>query len=296
MRAAAPWEEHVSIVVTGATGHLGHLIVESLLERGVPAADITAGGRAVDRLAALQAQGVRTTRIDYTDPASLDAAFAGAGVVVLVSSSAVGERFGQHANAIAAAVRAGVGRIIYTSIPKADTTPMLLAGEHRATEEAIIASGLTYTILRNAWYIENYTAQLPTYLAHGIVGAAGDGRVSVAPRRDYAAAAAVVASTVGHDGALYELGGDAITLTELAALISDATGQSVAYTDVPEAALAQILVGVGFPDPVAAVFADVDTRIKAGDLTVTSGDLERLIGRTPTSAAQAVREAVAKAA
>lgn len=281
----------MSIVVTGATGHLGHLIVESLLERGVPAADITAGGRAVDRLADLQERGVRVARIDYTDTASLDAAFAGADVVVLVSSSAVGERFGQHSNAIAAAVRAGVGRIIYTSVPGADRTPMLLAGEHRATEDAIRASGLTYTILRNGWYTENYTAQLPTYLAHGIVGAAGDGRVSVAPRRDYAEAAAVVASTAGHDGAIYELGGESITLGELAVLVSDATGTPVTYTDVPEAALAEILVGAGFPEPVAAVFADVDTRIKAGDLHVTSGDLERLIGRPPTSAAQAVRDA-----
>lgn len=283
----------MSIVVTGATGHLGHYIVESLLERGVPAAEITAGGRAVERLDDLGARGVGVARIDYTDPASLDAAFAGADVVVLVSSSAVGERFAQHSNAIAAAVRAGVGRIVYTSIPKATETPMLLAGEHAATERAIVASGLPYTFVRNAWYTENYTAQLPAYLAHGIVGAAGDGRVSVAPRRDFAEAAAVVASTDGHVGAVYELGGDSITLNELAALVTDATGEPIQYTDVTEEQFRQILIdAAGFPEPVAAVFADVDTRIKAGDLHVTSGDLERLIGRAPTSAAQAVRDAV----
>lgn len=287
----------MSIVVTGATGHLGHLIVESLLDRGVPAAEITAGGRSVERIADLQDRGVQVARIDYTDPASLEAAFAGADVLVLVSSSAVGERLAQHTNAIDAAVRAGVGRIIYTSIPRATETPMILAGEHAATERAIVASGLAYTFLRNAWYTENYTAQLPGYLAHGIVGAAGDGRVSVAPRRDYAEAAAVAASTDGHVGAVYELGGDSITLTELAAIVTEATGTPVQYTDVTEEQLAQILVdAAGFPAPVATVFADVDTRIKAGDLHVTSGDLERLIGHAPTSAAEAVREAAFEAA
>lgn len=289
-----PQEEHVSVVVTGATGQLGRLIVESLLERGTPAGEITAGGRATERIADLADRGVTVVHLDYADPASLDAAFTGADVVVLVSSSEVGQRFAQHSNAIAAARRAGVGRLVYTSIPKATETPMLLAGEHRATEEAIVASGLPFTFLRNAWYVENYTPQIPTYLEHGIVGAAGDGRVSVATRADYAEAAAVVASTDGHEGRVYELGGDSITLTELAALVSDASGTPVAYTDVDEATLAGILVSAaGFPEPVAAVFADVDTRIKAGDLEVTTGDLERLIGRAPTPAADAVKAAVA---
>lgn len=284
----------MSIVVTGATGQLGHLIVESLLARGVPADQITAGGRNLDKLADVAAQGVKVVPIDYTDPATLDAAFAGADVVVLVSASEVGQRTAQHQNVIDAAVRAGVGRIVYTSIPKADSTPMLLAAEHKATEAAIIASGLPYTFLRNAWYIENYTPQIPGYLEHGVVGAAGDGKVSVAPRRDYAEAAAVVASTDGHVGTVYELGGDAITLAELAALVAQASDREVAYTDVPEDVLKGILVdAAGFPEPVAAVFADVDSRIKAGDLYVTTGDLERLIGHAPTPAAQSVQEAVA---
>jgi len=284
----------MSVVVTGATGQLGRLIVESLLELGVPAAEITAGGRATEKIAALGERGVSVVHLDYTDAASLDSAFAGADVVVLVSSSEIGQRFAQHSFAIDAAVRAGVGRIVYTSIPKASETPMLLAQEHKATEAAIIASGLPYTFARNAWYIENYTPQIPNYLAHGVVGAAGDGTVSVATRADYADAAAVLASTGGHVNAVYELGGDSITLTELAALVSAASGQDVAYTDVDEDTLRGILVSAaGFPEPVAAVFADVDSRIKAGDLHVTSGDLERLIGRPATPAADAVKAAVA---
>ena len=244
-----------------------------------------------DRLAAA---GVRVVASDYDDPASLDAAFAGADVLVLVSASEIGKRLPQHQNAIDAAVRAGVGRIVYTSIPKADSTPMILAQEHQATEAAIIASGLPYTFVRNAWYVENYTPQFPTYLEHGIVGAAGDGKVSLATRADYAEAAAVVASTDGHVGAVYELGGDSLTLAELAALVGDAAGTTVAYTYVDEATLTGILVSAaGFPEPVAAVFADVDSRIKAGDLHVTSGDLERLIGRTPTPVADSVKAAIA---
>ena len=284
----------MSVVVTGATGQLGRLVVESLLERGVPATEIVAGGRATERIADLADLGVRVVRLDYTEPETLDAAFAGADVVVLVSSSEVGQRFAQHSNAIAAAQRAGVGRIVYTSIPKATETPMLLAGEHRATEEAIVASGLPYTFVRNAWYIENYTPQIPTYLDHGVVGAAGEGRVSVATRADYADAAAVVASTDGHVNAVYELGGESITLGGLAALVGSAAGTDVAYTDVDEDTLRGILVSAaGFPEPVAAVFADVDSRIKAGDLHVTSGDLERLIGHAPEPAAQSVKAAVA---
>ena len=284
----------MSVVVTGATGQLGRLIVESLLERGVPAAEITATGRSVDRIADLAAAGVVVTASDYDDPASLDAVLGAGDTLVLVSASEIGRRLPQHQNVIDAAGRAGVDRIVYTSIPKADTTPMILAQEHQATEAAIIASGLPYTFVRNAWYIENYLPQIPTYLEHGVVGAAGDGRASVATRRDYAEAAAVVASTDGHAGAVYELGGDSITLTELAALVSDASGTTVSYTDVDEDTLRGILVSAaGFPEPVAAVFADVDTRIKAGDLHVTSGDLERLIGHAPEPAAQSVKAAVA---
>ncbi|MBI1378954.1 MAG: NAD(P)H-binding protein [Frankiales bacterium] len=284
----------MSIVVTGATGPFGRSVVQSLLARGVPAADITATGRSVERIADLAALGVRVVASDYDEPASLAGVLAGADVVVLVSGSEIGRRVPQHRNVIDAAVAAGVGRIVYTSIPRASETPMVLAQEHRATEDAIRESGLPSTMLRNAWYVENYLSQIPTYLEHGVVGAAGDGRVSVAARADYAEAAAVVASTDGHVGAVYELGGDSPTLAELAALVSEAAGQDVAYTDVDEDTLRGILVdAAGLPEPVAAVYADVDSRIRAGDLHVTSGDLERLIGRAPTSVAEAVKAAVA---
>jgi NAD(P)H dehydrogenase (quinone) len=283
----------MSVVVTGATGQLGRHVVESLLARGVPASEITAVGRSTDRIADLAALGVVVATADYHDAATLDAAFAGADKVLLVSSSDFDDRAGQHRAAIAAATRAGIGHIVYTSAPKATSTKMLLAADHRATEEAIAASGLTSTILRNGWYVENYTAQLPTYLEHGMVGAAADGRVSLALRSELAEAAAAVLVGKGHEHKIYELGGEAVTLTELAALLSAAAGRDISYTDVPVATLTGILVGAGIPERLATVFSDVDRAISDGELDVDPQDLETLLGRPATSAADAVKIAVA---
>jgi NAD(P)H dehydrogenase (quinone) len=283
----------MSVLVTGATGQLGHLIVESLLERDVPASEITATGRSLDKLSDLAARGVTVAVADYKDPASLDAAFAGVDTLVLVSSNDFDDRLGQHRNAIDAAKRAGVGRIVYTSGPKARTSSVLLMADHRGTEEALEASGVAHTVMRNGWYVENYTRQLPTYLEHGMVGSAGEGKVSLAPRSDLAEAAAVVASTSGHEGKVYELGGAAVTLTELAAIVSEATGQPIAYTDVPLETFAGILVGAGFPAPVAAIFSDVDRGISEGELYVDPTDLASLLGRPSTPVVDAVKADVA---
>jgi NAD(P)H dehydrogenase (quinone) len=283
----------MSYVVTGATGHLGRLAVEALLARSVPAAEITATGRSTDSLADLAAQGVRTVAADYHDAASLEAAFAGADVVLLVSSGSFDDRAGQHRTAIDAAKAAGVGRLVYTSGPKATTSRMLLMADHRATEEYLATSGLPHTVLRDGWYVENYTAQVPGYLEHGMVGSAGEGRVSIALRSEYAEAAAVVLTSGGHEGKTYELGGEAVMLTELAALISAATGSTIAYTDVPVATLTGILVGAGFPEPVAEIFADVDRGISEGELLVDPADLTALLGRPATPAAEAVAIALA---
>ena len=283
----------MSIVVTGATGQLGHLVVEALLDRGVPASEITAVARSTDKLADLADRGVAVMAADYTDPASLDAAFAGADSVLLVSSNDFNDRPGQHRNAIDAAKRAGVSRLVYTSGPKATTSSVLLLADHGTTENYLQESGLPSTALRNGWYVENYTAQWPTYREHGMVGSAGEGRVSLAPRSDFAEAAAVVLTTDGHEGKVYELGGEAVTLTELAAVFSDATGTKVEYTDVPVEALVGILEGAGLPAPLATVFADVDRGIAAGELFVDPADLEELLGRPATPVAEAVRSALA---
>jgi NAD(P)H dehydrogenase (quinone) len=281
----------MSIVVTGATGHLGRLAVEALLERGVPAAEVVATGRRTGALADLAERGVVVRTADYDDAASLEAAFAGADRLLLVSGSEVGQRVRQHGNAVAAARDAGVGFIAYTSIAHADTSTLLLAEEHRATEQLLAGAGVPHALLRNSWYTENYTAQLPVYLEHGITGAAGDGAVSAATRADYAAAAAAVVATDGHAGAVYELGGAPFTMSELAQVVSAATGRTVTYTDLPVEQYQQVLVGAGLPEPVAAVLADGDRGVAAGELLVEGDDLARLLGRAPTSLADAVAAA-----
>ena len=283
----------MSIVVTGATGHLGRLAVEALVERGVPAADVVATGRRTETLTDLAERGVVVRTADYDDEASLEEALAGADRLLLVSGSEVGQRVRQHGNAIAAARAAGVGFIDYTSIAHADTSTLLLAQEHRATEQLLAGAGVPHALLRNSWYTENYTAQLPVYLEHGIAGAAGDGAVSAATRADYAAAAAAVVATDGHAGAVYELGGAPFTMTELAQVVSAATGRTVTYTDLPVERYQQVLVAAGLPEPVAAVVADGDRGVAAGELLVEGDDLARLLGRAPTSLPEAVAAAVA---
>ncbi|MFG3578655.1 SDR family oxidoreductase [Micromonospora chersina] len=281
----------MSIVVTGATGQLGRLIVEALLDRGVPADQIVALGRDVDRLAGLAERGVVTQRADYDDPGSLQAAFAGAEKLMFVSGSEVGKRLVQHGNVVTAAKEAGVGLVVYTSIANADTSSLVLAAEHKATEQLIRDSGLPYVFLRNSWYLENYTGQLPTYLRHGVAGAAGDGRVSAATRADYAAAAATVLTAEGQAGKVYELGGAPFTLTELAAEISRQTGGTVSYLDLPVDKYTELLVAAGLPEGYAAVLADGDRGLAQGELEV-GDDLARLLGRTPTTLAEAIRAAL----
>ena len=198
----------MSIVVTGASGHLGRLVVDQLLAAGTPPAQIVATGRDVGKLTDLAQNGVTVRRADFADPITLEQAFAGAEAMVLVSTTTVGERFGNARNAIDAAARAGVSRIVYTSIVNASTAQMTLAVEHRRTEDYLRDSGSAFVILRNGWYLENYTDQLPMITQyHALLGSAHDGLVSAASRRDYAAAAAAVLTQDGRLGAAYESAG-----------------------------------------------------------------------------------------
>ena len=284
----------MSIVVTGATGKLGRLVVESLLRRGVPAGQIVAAGRSTDKIKDLADRGVQVRHIDFDQPETLAAAFRGAVKVLLVSGNELGHRVPQHRNAIDAAKAAGVELLAYTSAPKADTSSLLLAAEHRATEEVLRASGVPFVLLRNSWYFEVYTDQLPTTLQTGaILGSAGTGRISGATRADYAEAAAAVLSGGDHAGAVYELGGDgSFSLAELADEITRQSGTPVTYRDLPLDEYRQTLVGYGIPAEAATVYADIDRGIAAGEVLTTTGDLSRLIGRPTTPLSQAVAVAL----
>ncbi|MGH1526156.1 SDR family oxidoreductase [Leifsonia sp. L25] len=285
----------MTIVVTGATGHLGRLTVAALLDRGVPAADIRALGRSAERLAPVAALGAQTAVIDFEKPETLDAAFAGADALLLVSGSEVGQRIPQHRNAIDAAVRAGVGRLVYTSAPHADATDLVLAPEHAETERLLAASGLPVTVLRNNWYTENYAGQVDIAAATGeLVGSAAPGRVASASRKDYAEAAAVVLTTDGHDGAVYELAGDvAWTFDDLAAAIGELLGRPVAYRSVTPEEHGAALREAGLDEGTAGFVVALDGNIRDGALADAPGTLSELIGRPTTPLAAGLAESLA---
>ncbi|RMI13888.1 SDR family oxidoreductase [Cellulomonas triticagri] len=287
----------MSIVVTGATGHLGRLVVEHLLADGVPADQVVAAGRRTERLADLAERGVRVAAVDFTDPASLTAAFDGADVVLLVSGSEVGQRVAQHTAAIEAAKAVGVGRLVYTSAPHADTTPLVLAPEHKATEEVLRASGLTYTILRNGWYTENYLGDVQGAAESGeIVGAYGEGRVASAPRDDFAAAAAVVLRTEGHDDATYELAGDeAWGFADLAAAAAEVLGRPVTYRAVTSDEQRAALLAAGLDEGTAGFVVALAENTRDDLLAGADGTLSRLIGRPTTPLVPALRAALTPA-
>ena len=272
-------------LVTGTSGHLGRLVVHALLHLGVSPADVVATARDTDAVADLAALGVVVRRADYADPASLTAAFDGVDRGLLVSSSAVGERVAHHAHVMEAARAAGVELLGYTSITRATSSGLLLAEEHAATEKLLADAGLPTVLLRNSWYLENYTEQLSTALEHGaVLGAAGEGRVSAATRADYAAAAAAALVADDQAGRVHELGGDvAFTLAEYAAWLGEASGTPVAYRDLPAADFTAALVAAGVPEGFATVLADSDLGIARGELHTDTGDLARLLGRPTTT-------------
>jgi NAD(P)H dehydrogenase (quinone) len=278
----------MTIVVTGATGHLGRLAIESLLAKGVAASEIVGIGRQVDKIADL---GITVKQVSYDDVDALTAVFDGADKVLFISGSEVGKRIPQHTNVVTAAKNAGVGQVVYTSAPKADTSDMKLAAEHLATERLLAESGVPHVILRNSWYTENYN--LGQALEHGLFGAAGEGRIAASPRADYAEAAASVLVGEGHTGKVYELGGEPFTLAELAAEISRQSGKTVTYTDLSPEKYAEMLVGVGLPVPFAEILADSDRAAAEGALYVPRTDLENLLGRPSTPLATAVQNALA---
>ncbi len=287
------------ILVTGATGQLGALVIDALLKTA-PASDIAglvrpAKDGAPSKAERLESRGVQARAGDYADPASLRAALQGVERLLFISSSEMDGRVAQHRNVVEAAMAAGVRLIAYTSVLHADRSPLGLAEDHRQTEALLAASGVPSVLLRNGWYTENYMACLPAALAHdAVLGAAGEGRIASAARADYAeAAAAVLASSEDHGGRTYELAGDAAyTLAELAAELSRQVGRPVAYKDLPPAEFEKVLLGAGLPPFPAALLADSDAGAAKGALFDESGDLCRLINRPTTPLATSVATAI----
>ncbi|UOQ68897.1 SDR family oxidoreductase [Hymenobacter volaticus] len=278
------------IAITGATGQLGRLVIEKL-KATAPADQIVALVRTPAKAADL---GVETREADYSQPATLEAALAGVDTLLLISSSEVGQRITQHRNVIEAAKKAGVQRIVYTSVLHADNSPLSLAEEHRATEADLKSSGVVYTLLRNGWYTENYTGSVHGSVAGGaLLGSAKDGKISSATRADFADAAVAVLTGQGHENKTYELAGDeSYTLTELAAEISRQTGKDIPYRNLPVADYAAALASFGIPEGFAHGIASWDANAAAGALFDDSHQLSQLIGRPTTPLSTAVADAL----
>ncbi len=285
----------MTILVTAASGQLGSLVVDALLERGAAPADLVATARDTGRIEQLAARGIRTAELDYNRPETIAAALDGVDTVLLISGSEPGNRVTGHRNVIDAAKAAGITKLIYTSAPKATTAAdFALAADHKATEEAIAASGVPAVIVRNNWYIENYAADVSRAASTGVIAASvGDGRVAGATRADFAAAAAAVLLEDGHLGQVYELGGDTtFDYDELAAAASAVLGREVAYQRLTADEHIAALEGFGLDAGLARFVAGIDEAIGRGVLADTDGTLSRLIGRPTTSLVDGLRAVV----
>lgn len=267
--------------VTGASGQLGRLVIDALLDRVSPG-EVVALVRTPERVSDVVARGVQVRRFDYDAPETLTPALGGVSRLLLISGNAVGSRVPQHGAVIDAAKAAGVTLLAYTSILDAEHSPMLLAAEHKATEALLAASGLGTALLRNGWYTENYLMGAGAALEHGVLlGSSDDGVISAAARADYAEAAATVLVR-GLTGT-FELAGDTgFTRAELAAALAEMSGKPVVYRNLPEADYAAALERLGLPGPLAAILADSDARAGEGALFDPSTTLSQLIGRPTT--------------
>jgi NAD(P)H dehydrogenase (quinone) len=274
--------------VTGATGGFGSHVIRVLLGKAVAPENIVAIARDLAKTGEWDSLGLDVRLGDFDAPSTLESALDGVDILLLVSTGHVPNRVMQHKAAIDAAIRAGVERIVYTSVLQADTSKMGLAADHLATEQLLAAAPLNWTILRNSWYLQLYVGDLPGTLKRGMtIGSAGDGRVSAAPREDYAEAAATVMLEPGHEDTIYELGGDtSFSYTDFAQTLSRLSGITVGYTNLTPAAHRDALVAAGLPEDDADVIVDSDQAIPRGELETTSHDLSRLIHRPTTSATE----------
>lgn len=281
----------MTYLVTAASGHLGRLVVESLLTRGVDAADIVAAARTPENIQDLAARGIKTVELDYDRPDTVAAALEGIDRILLISGSAPGARVAGHRNVIEAAKKAGVERLVYTSAPRATTVDYALGADHRATEEAIAASGIPAVIVRNDWYTENYAMDLGRAAETGVIAASvGDARVASASRADYAAGAAAVLVEDGHIGQVYEFAGDvAWNYDELAQAASEVLGREVVYQRLTSEQLAAGLTEAGLDEGTVGFVVGLEQAIAGGVLSGTDGTLARLIGRPTTPLVDGLR-------
>ncbi|SFU20104.1 NAD(P)H dehydrogenase (quinone) [Algoriphagus locisalis] len=275
----------MKIGITGATGQLGKLVVEQLKSR-TDASDLIALVRSPQKVEDIEARA-----FDYNAPESMEESLQGIHTLLLISGNEIGKRAMQHKNVINAAKEAGIKWIVYTSLLRADTSTLSLAEEHLATEKYLNESGISFTLLRNGWYTENYSGSIPGALAAGaFIGSAGDGKISSASRADFAEAAAAVLTGEGHEGKVYELAGDqSFTLKDFAVEISKQTGKDIPYQDLSEQEYSKALQGFGLPDRIADGIASWDVSASKGDLYAEDKTLSKLIDHPTTPMSESIK-------
>ncbi|MCX6307122.1 MAG: SDR family oxidoreductase [Bacteroidetes bacterium] len=276
----------MKIGVTGATGQLGRIVIEKLKEK-IAADNIVALVRTPEKAAGL---GVEVRKFDYDQPDTLADALKGIDKLLLISANEIGRRAAQHIHVIEAAKQAGVGQIVYTSLLRADTSTLGLAAEHVVTEKALAESGMPFVIMRHGWYTENNLGMLDQVVSHGVLlGAAGEGKTSSAARADYAEADALVLTSEGQSGKVYELAGDeTYTMNDLASVLSEVSGKPVQYMNLPAGEYEAALVKAGLPGFVAQLYAGFHVSTEKGDLFDDGHQLSKLIGRPTTSLKTAI--------
>ncbi len=284
------------LLVTGAGGQLGRAVIRHLLETSQVAPDqVVAASRDPAKLADLAARGIETRQADFTDEAGLTKAFTGIDRVLVISTDDLatpGGRLRQHRAAIAAAQEAGVKHILYTSMPNPDRSLVSFAPDHLGTEEAIKATGIPYTILRNAWYDDNYLMSMPHNLQTGKwYTAMGSGKVSNISRDDCArAAAAALANPPAGNNVFTLTGPETLDADAIAALVSDATGRPLEVVQVTDEQLAGGMTAAGLPDFVVKMLVSADANIRAGNFDLVTDDYRLLTGKTPSSLAAYLKE------
>ena len=278
------------IAITGANGHLGQLVVERLLKE-IPANQIIAAVRTPENASHFAKIGVQVRKADYTRPETLRTALDGVKRLLLISASEVGRRFKLHKAVIDAAVKKGVELFVYTSLLRADSSKLFLAGEHRQTEEYLQASGLPLVVLRNGWYLENHTSAVEKAIENGaLIGSSNRGRFASASRADYAAAAVAVLTQPVSGSKIYELAGDqSFSMEELASEVSKQIGRDIPYRNLSGNEYAAVLLAAGLPQMTVDVIVDADRKAIQGGLDSTSRDLSTLIARPTTTLPEAVR-------
>ncbi|MGG1638398.1 SDR family oxidoreductase [Paenibacillus sp. NRS-1760] len=283
----------MKILVTGVTGKLGSIVVETLLET-IPAENLAVSVRNPEKAEHLRARGVDVRHGDFDQPQTLDKAFAGIDRLLIVSTDGDNEtRIRQHADAVAAAQRANVGFIAYTSVGNASESSLFLAPVHRAAEEAIKNTGIPYSFLRNNWYLENEISSIQAVLGGAPwLTSAGSGKVGWATRRDYAVAAAAVLAGEGHENTVYELSGKLTTQEELVSILATILGREIPVQQVDDTTYASIMSSAGVPEPVVPILVQIQSAIRDGALEVESNDFEKLLGRPVTPLEEALRQIV----